>query len=273
MNRKLIIALTAACLAIFVSAVFLINLNKGRSAAVGNPVVKASVNNLLTKAKELEESGQLQEAKEIYQSLISEHAGSQDVLQWQKKAEGLTIKLLFSPTITAKSELYTIKPGDTLINIAKSHGTTVDLIMKSNNLKDDKIFPGRQLKVWDAPFNILVDKSQNTLILKSGEDIIKTYTVSTGKDNSTPTGDFKIINKLKNPTWFKAGAVVPPDSPENILGTRWLGLDATGYGIHGTTEPEQLGKQVTQGCVRMANSDVEELYTIVPAGTEVIIVD
>ncbi|MGE5197528.1 MAG: L,D-transpeptidase, partial [Deltaproteobacteria bacterium] len=84
---------------------------------------------------------------------------------------------------------------------------------------------------------------------------------------------FKIINKLANPTWFKAGAIVPADSPENVLGTRWLGFDLAGYGIHGTKDPQSLGKQVTQGCVRLSNSEVEELYTIVPEGTEVTIID
>ncbi len=103
--------------------------------------------------------------------------------------------------------------------------------------------------------------------------MIKTYVVSTGKDNSTPAGTFKIVNKLDSPTWFKAGAVVPADDPQNILGTRWLGFDLPGYGIHGTTDPGSLGSQVTQGCVRMSNPDIEELYIIVPMGTEATVVD
>jgi len=52
-----------------------------------------------------------------------------------------------------------------------------------------------------------------------------------------------------------------------------MGFDLAGYGIHGTTEPKELGKQVTQGCIRLSNSDVEELYTIIPTGTEVTIVE
>jgi lipoprotein-anchoring transpeptidase ErfK/SrfK len=66
---------------------------------------------------------------------------------------------------------------------------------------------------------------------------------------------------------------VPADSPKNILGSRWLGLSEKSYGIHGTTEPQSIGRQVTSGCVRMRNSDVEELYQIVPEGTEVVIID
>jgi lipoprotein-anchoring transpeptidase ErfK/SrfK len=118
-----------------------------------------------------------------------------------------------------------------------------------------------------------VDKSQNTLILKANEEFFKAYTVATGRDNSTPTGVFKIVNKLENPTWFKAGKVIPAGNGENILGSRWLGLSVRGYGIHGTTDPASLGKQVTDGCVRMSNSDVEELYKIVALNCEVTIVD
>ena len=58
-----------------------------------------------------------------------------------------------------------------------------------------------------------------------------------------------------------------------VLGTRWMGFDITGYGIHGTTEPDKIGQQVTAGCVRMRNEEVEELYTLIPVGTEVTIQD
>lgn len=232
-----------------------------------------SLSSLLNQAKDIEAKGNLLEAKSVYQKLINEFPNSSEVMNWQKRVESLNIKLLFSNTITSKDVLYEIKPGDTLTKIAREFKTTTDLIKKSNNLPDDKILPGRKIKVWSAPFSIVIDKSQNTLILKSDEEIIKTYTVSTGINSSTPNGNFKITTKLINPTWFKAGAVVPADSPENILGSRWLGFNLAGYGIHGTTEPQSIGKQATQGCVRMSNYDVEELYTIVPQGTEVTIVD
>ncbi len=234
---------------------------------------RTSANNLLNDARKLEAKGELPEAKEAYQKLINDFVQSPEVGNWQKKVEEINIKLLFSPAVTPKSVVYQIKPGDTLDKIAREHKTTVELIKKSNNISDSLIIPGRKIKIWNAPFSILVDKSQNIMLLKSDEELIKTYVVSTGKDGCTPTGVFKIVNKLANPTWFKAGAVVPSGSAENVLGTRWMGFDLSGYGIHGTTEPDELGKQVTQGCVRMSNAEVEELYTIVPVGTEVTIVE
>jgi len=233
----------------------------------------SSASALYKEARELENKENFYEAKSFYQKLIAEHANSREVMNWQKKLEALNIKILFSPTLTPKSTIYEIKPGDTLTKIAKEFQTTIELIQKANGIEGDKIMPGDKVKVWTAPFTISIDKSQNILILKSDEEIIKTYVVATGANNSTPVGKFKIVNKLVDPTWFKAGAVVPSDSPENILGSRWMGINMVGYGIHGTTEPESVGKQVTQGCVRMVNSEVEELYSIVPVGTEVIIVD
>ncbi|MCX5711927.1 MAG: LysM peptidoglycan-binding domain-containing protein, partial [Candidatus Omnitrophica bacterium] len=137
----------------------------------------------------------LLDEKNIYQKLVSDFPGSNEAANWQKKSEDLNIKLLFSPAVTPKSILYEIKPGDTLNKIAKSFLTTPELIARSNNLSSDKIIPGRKIKVWTGGFSIFVDKSQNTLMLKSDDEIIKTYIVSTGANNCSPVGTFKIVNK------------------------------------------------------------------------------
>lgn len=268
MTKKtlIIILLVAAALIVFV----VYSRNSGCPLKFSG---NGAVASLISQAKAFEQKGDLVSAKNAYQRLVVDFPNSSDVMNWQRKIEELNLKLIFSPTVTAGSVLYEIKAGDTLTKISKQFKTTTELIIKSNNLNSDVIVPGRKIKVRNAAFNILVDKSQNLLMLKSGDEIIKTYIVSTGKDNSTPVGTYKITNKLVNPTWFKAGTVVASGSPENVLGTRWMGFDLAGYGIHGTTEPQNLGKQVTQGCVRLANSDVEELYTIVPVGTEVTIIN
>lgn len=269
MNKKNLLIIIAA-LIIVLGLFFVVGKKIFNGAGSKN---SQSTKVLVTQAHALEAKGNLLEAKLLYQKLVNDSPESVNVADWQKKAEDLNIKLLFSNKITPKSVVYKIKPGDTLNKIARTYKTTAELIMKSNNIVDSLIVPGREIKVWNAPFNILVSKSQNMLWVKSDEEVFKTYIVSTGKNNSSPVGTFKIINKLPNPTWFKAGAVVPASSPDNVLGTRWLGFDLAGYGIHGTIEPKELGKQVTQGCVRLQNSDVEELYSYIPVGTEVTIID
>ena len=171
------------------------------------------------------------------------------------------------------STLYEVRSGDNLTLIAKKYGVTVGLIRTANGMASDRLNIGQKLKIPTYKLSVWVDKSDNVLTLKGDQDILKTYKVSTGSNNSTPVGMFKITDKLENPTWYKAGAVIPPGSTDNQLGTRWLGISQKGYGIHGTVEPEKLGQQVTAGCVRMKNEEVEELYGLVPSGTEVTIND
>lgn len=220
-----------------------------------------------------EKKSKFDEAKKYYQKILSDYFGSVRQKDAQDKLGNLNIKILFSPEITPDSKAYEVAPGDTLGKIAKQFGTTVDLIRKSNNLSGDHIRSKMKIKVSTAKFSIIVDKSQNILTLKSNEEIFKVYPVATGLDNCTPVGTFTIVNKIVDPVWYTEDAMVPSGSPKNILGTRWIGLSIQHYGIHGSTDPSGIGKQVTAGCVRMHNKDVEELYTIVPTNTEVVIVD
>ncbi len=272
MNKKNIAVVLIILLVLSLSIIFA----KAMKRCPLSQIKSGSASSLFAQAKALEAKGEIYQAKLAYQKLINNFSDSNEIMNWQKKIENLNIKLLFSSLVIPGSVLYEIKPGDTLNKIAKEFNTTIESIIKSNNLPNDRITPGKKIKVWTMPFSILVDKSQNILILKTKEEeIIKTYVVSTGLNNSTPVGNFKIVEKISNPPWFKPGATkpIPAGSPENILGTRWLGLSLPSYGIHGTVDPQSLGKQVTQGCVRMNNMDVEELFMLVPKGTEVTIVD
>ena len=189
------------------------------------------------------------------------------------RLETAAFKAMFAASDDPHAVVYEIKPGDTLGGISKKHHVTIDLLKRINGLSSNKIRPGKKLRIPTYKFSVVVDKSQNTLILKGDEEVLKTYQVSTGENGSTPVGVFKITDRLVDPTWYKEGAVVPYGDPRNILGTRWLGFDKEGYGIHGTTEPEKLGQQVTSGCVRLRNEEVEELFIFTPSGTEVTIVD
>lgn len=228
---------------------------------------------MLEEAEKLFSQGRLLEAKPLYYKAMESESDVNELKRLQTKIEEINITILFSPRLDECSLIYEVKPKDTLSKIAQEFHTTVNLIKRANNVSSDMIRIGQKLKVNTCAFAIVVDKSQNLLFLKRKGEVIRTYLVSTGKDNSTPVGTFKIINKLINPTWYKTGAVIPPDSPDNILGSRWMGFDLQGFGIHGTTEPDKLGQQVTLGCVRMKNEEVEELFDIVPVGTEVTVVD
>lgn len=251
---------------------FLILPSQAVVAAQQETAPEASPTLLWEKAKGLERKGSYLEAKEIYESLLQQEAvGGQHRRSIRKEYEALRMKLFFSYVETLDSFWHTVVTGDTLSELAEKYGTTVELLQKSNGITGDKIYLGRKLKINRAQFSILVDKNQNQLIVFSDGQPLKRYKVATGAEGSTPAGVFKIVNKLKDPTWFRAGAIVPPDSPENVLGSRWLGFDLAGYGIHGTTLPETIGTHSSKGCIRMLNTDVEEIYALVPVGTQVVV--
>ncbi|RIW33610.1 L,D-transpeptidase [Bacillus salacetis] len=125
------------------------------------------------------------------------------------------------------------------------------------------------------PF-LIVNKQTNMVAFIQGGAIKGQYKAATGKtDDLTPQGLFTIIVKAKDPYYRKSD--IPGGAPENPLGTRWMGFDANGtdgrmYGIHGTSRPDSIGKYVSNGCIRMLNSEVEALFDKVPQGTKVLIV-
>jgi lipoprotein-anchoring transpeptidase ErfK/SrfK len=183
-------------------------------------------------------------------------------------------QILFTATPAPEKIDYTIQPGDTLGKLAQKYGTTVELIRKANNISGDKIRVGDRLRVYQPKFAVEVSKTANTLTVTDNGKFFKRYPVGTGQFAKTPVGEFKITNRIENPPWYRSdGQVIPFGDPENILGTYWLGLNAPGYGIHGTWETNSIGKQSSAGCIRLLNGDVGELYIMLPIGTPVTIHD
>ena len=237
------------------------------------PESKKAGEALIALAALYEKQGRLVEARDSYRRALETYPDANIVKAARPKVEDLNMKILFSPYVDSYSREYEVQAGDSLAKIARVFGTTIELLKRSNNISGETIRQGQRLKIVTTKFSVVVDKSQNLLMLKQNDDVVKAYKVATGANNCTPVGTFKITTKLVDPVWYKAGAAVPPGSPENILGTRWMGLSKEGYGIHGTTDPASLGKQATAGCIRMLNGDAEELYGILPEGTEVTVVD
>ena len=122
---------------------------------------------------------------------------------------------------------------------------------------------------------IIVNTKKNTLNYYVNYTLVKKFRCATGKA-STPTPQRKttIVNKIKNRPFYKTG--IPGGDPRNPLGKRWMGLNIDGtqgstYGIHGKNNEKSIGKNVSHGCIRMHNSEVEWLFDQVPLGTVVLI--
>lgn len=231
------------------------------------------------------QAGKFEAARNLYLSAY-EGLGTTDLQKskdLEEKIGRCSIELFTTPRPMTGKVDYIINSGDSLSGIASKYNCPVDLIMKSNNIKNaNAIRPGDRLIFPDHPkFSIRVSKSENTLTLFLDGRLFKKYIVGTGQYNKTPAGTFKTGFRQKDPAWYPGnGPGIPFGDPRNILGTRWIPLEATGdtirvdgYGIHGTWEENTLGTQSSAGCVRMRNKDVEELSMLIPRNTVVEIVE
>jgi lipoprotein-anchoring transpeptidase ErfK/SrfK len=116
---------------------------------------------------------------------------------------------------------------------------------------------------------IVISIPDRKLVLMNGQKIVKVYDVAVGKPSTpSPEGEFKIANRIPNPTWIGPDGPVGPGKT-NPIGTRWMGLGYRGYGIHGTNAPKSIGKAASHGCIRMRQNDLEELFALVDVGTTV----
>jgi L,D-transpeptidase ErfK/SrfK len=102
-------------------------------------------------------------------------------------------------------------------------------------------------------------------VLEDGE-VIATFAVAVGAEVSpSPTGEFQIVSRVSNPTYYKPGTVIP-SGKDNPVGTRWVGLSQKGYGIHGTNAPRSIGHAASHGCIRLRNRDMEKLFAMLRVG-------
>jgi lipoprotein-anchoring transpeptidase ErfK/SrfK len=112
----------------------------------------------------------------------------------------------------------------------------------------------------------LVDRKM--AVMENGE-VIAVFQVAVGAAASpSPTGEFRIVNRVSNPTYYHPGTVIP-SGKDNPVGTRWIGLSQKGYGIHGTNTPRSIGHAASHGCIRLRNRDVERLFTMLRVGDTV----
>jgi lipoprotein-anchoring transpeptidase ErfK/SrfK len=126
---------------------------------------------------------------------------------------------------------------------------------------------------------IVINRSINRLYLYKGNKLFRTFSVATGQAiYPTPRGTWHIVVMYRNPWWYPptqdswARDLKPvPPGPNNPLGTRWMGLDAPGVGIHGTDAPSSIGYSASHGCVRMQVPDAEWLFDHVDIGTTVFV--
>jgi lipoprotein-anchoring transpeptidase ErfK/SrfK len=116
---------------------------------------------------------------------------------------------------------------------------------------------------------VLVSLADRKLAVIEDGNVVAKFPVAVGAATSpSPTGKFQIVNRVSNPTYYHPGTVIPTGK-DNPVGTRWIGLNQKGYGIHGTNAPKSVGHAASHGCIRLRNRDVERLFTMLRVGDAV----
>jgi hypothetical protein len=203
--------------------------------------------------------------------------------------------LVFSPRPfpgDTYAEVAKVERSDGLRTISRGHAVPWELVCRINGTTDKRIKLGQTLKAPVGPFNVMVSKAAYRLDLFLGGIpgepatlYVTSLPVGLGKDNSTPTGVWEVMpgGKMKNPHWTnpRSGERFEGYDPKNPLGGYWVALkgvegDATGktgFGIHGTIEPESIGKQASMGCIRLKVEDVQLVYDMVTDKSRVLVRD
>jgi lipoprotein-anchoring transpeptidase ErfK/SrfK len=107
------------------------------------------------------------------------------------------------------------------------------------------------------------------LVVIENDEVTARFAVAVGAvESPSPTGEFRVVNRVSNPTYYRPGIVIP-SGKNNPIGTRWLGLSSKGYGIHGTNAPDSVGRAASHGCIRLRNRDIERLFAMLQIGDRV----
>ena len=203
----------------------------------------------------------------------------------------LSNQWLFSRTILPDDPLcesYQVRSGDRLATIGDKYKVPYEILMTINNISSpEALQAGVAIKVVKGPFHTKVYRSTFTMDLYLQNTFVRSFRVGLGKPGmETPTGLWRVKSdgKLVRPPWTNPidNKTYHPEDPDYPLGSRWIGLEGlsgaaknrTGFAIHGTKDPEQIGTAGSQGCIRMHNGKAILVYNMLYSGlSQVEVVD
>jgi hypothetical protein len=222
-------------------------------------------------------------ARHILNDALSMAMSAQQQEFVKKQLSWLSDKWLFSRSVFPQDSLcesYRVKPGDQLRTIGQRFKVPYEILQEINNIaRPEALQAGQMIKVIQGPFNVTVYRSTFRMDLYLQNTFVKSFSVGLGKPGmETPTGLWLVKpgGKLIKPVWTDpiTGKTYHPEASDYPLGSRWIGLEGlegdakgrTGFAIHGTKKPEDIGMAGSQGCIRMYNGDVTLVYSLVLPG-------
>jgi LysM repeat protein len=251
-----------------------------------------AIRSFIQQAVERQNQGHLLEARVMYnEALHSPETAEQDRAYLRAKLTLISDDLIFGPTLLPDDPYirkYVVKSGDYLSTIVSREQVAVHhkFIQRINRMSNaNTLRVGQTLKLPNGVFHAVVNKSDYRLDLYIGEPdstgnrmYVRSFDVGLGEYDSTPEGGWVIKPRSKtvNPSWRnpRTGEFFDRDDPDNPIGEFWLGLAGTdpntevlaSYGIHGTNEPDSIGRSMSMGCIRMRSSDIELVWEILAEG-------
>jgi LysM repeat protein len=209
----------------------------------------------------------------------------------KERLSELADKWLFSRTIFPQDRLtgtYKVKPGELLSTIGKQFKVPYEILMEINKIDSpEALRAGEAIKVINGPFHVRVYRSTFTMDLYLQDTFVRSFPVGLGKPGmETPTGLWAVKEggKMIQPTWTDpvSGKTYQAEDSDYPLGSRWIGLEGlegdavgrTGFAIHGTKDPNEIGIAGSQGCIRLHNGNAILVYNLlVPGDSRVEIVE
>ncbi len=230
----------------------------------------------LRQVDELLERGKRVEARAILTGLYLKSRG-QAAQVLREMLDEINKYLVFNPGCREGAVIHTVQPGEVLARIGKDYGVNWRMIQRLNKVNPSNLQVGQMLKIIKGKTSIFACKSEFRLALLIDGAYVKEYPVGIGLDDRTPEGEFEVATMGEHATWYSPDGPIKYGEPGYQLGERWIGFKnvpgASGIGIHGTNDEDSIGTKCSNGCLRMYNRDVVELYDFIQMGSKVTIVE
>jgi hypothetical protein len=229
----------------------------------------------LDAAVELLGAGKNVEARAILSDLYLKSRGEMAV-KLRDLLDYINEDLVFNPRNVEGALIHVVQPRETLSSIGAKYGLSWRMIARVNGMQDDRIRVGQQIKVLPGPASLVAYKGEFRIALLLDGVYVKEYPIGIGLGDRTPSGEFVVDDMLVRPRWYRpGGGIVEYGEEGNLLGERWIGFadepGAAGLGIHGTVEEDSIGTKCSNGCLRLRNEDVIEVYDFMRPGSHVVI--
>jgi len=230
-------------------------------------------------------------AREMLNELLGKPISEQQKNLVKQELSRLADKWLFNRTVYPNDTLcgmYTVQSGDLLSTIGNKHKVPWQILQQINGIpRPEALQADESIKIINGPFHAKVYRSSFTMDIYLQDTFVRSFPVGLGKPGyDTPTGLWVVRpgGKLIKPRWTDpdTGRTYEPDDPNYPLGSRWISLDGlegaakgrTGFAIHGTKDPHEIGVAKSRGCIRLYNGDVILVYDLLmPGESKVLLTD